>query len=430
MRRVCPASAAVAVVVAALSSVQPAAAGPRPDGAAQAGPFVVAEIRVQGNYRTTDDEVIRLAGIAVGDRLTDAEIQQAEQGLRASGAFASVEVRTRFRSLVDTDQIALVILLRETLVPQDVPLLVRPFDRAARQLMFLPILDYTEGYGFTYGGRVSLVDWLGRGERLSAPFTWGGTKRAALEVDRTFTGARVTRLGGTVSVSSRENPHFEIDDRRVELHARAERELVRGLTAGAEAGWADVAFGDRDDEFWRYGAQLAVDTRNDPAFPRDAIYARARWEAIDFRGSAETINRYELEGRGYVGLVGQSILSIRAWHERADRALPPYLKPLLGGGASLRGHRTGTFAGDKLAAASAELRVPLDSPLGTGRAGLTFFFDLGAVFDDGVSVRQARFRKGAGGGLFLSAPFVRLNLEIGHDLRGGARVHFSTGFGF
>jgi len=429
MRRACP-PAAAAFVVAALASAQPAAAGPRPDGAAQAATLVVAEVRVLGNYRTSDDEVIRLAGVAVGDRLTDAGIRQVEQRLRASGAFDSVEVRRRFRSLVETDEIALVILVRETLVPQDVPLLLKPFNRAARQLMFLPILDYAEGYGFTYGGRVSLVDWLGHGERISAPLTWGGTKRAAIEVDRTFTGARVTRLGGVVSVSSRENPHFEIDDRRIELQARAERELVRGLTAGAEAGWSDVTFGELDDTFSSYGAHLTVDTRADPAFPRDAIYARARWEATDFRGAADTINRYQLEGRGYVGLVGQSVLSIRARHERGDRALPPYLKSLLGGGASLRSHRAGTFAGDKLAAASAELRVPLDSPLGTGRAGLTVFFDLGAVFDDGVSVRKARFRQGAGGGLFLSAPFVHLNLEVGHNLRGGARVHFSTGFVF
>jgi len=37
---------------------------------------------------------------------------------------------------------------------------------------------------------------------------------------------------------------------------------------------------------------------------------------------------------------------------------------------------------------------------------------------------------GAGVGVFLMAPLVHLNLDLGSDLRGHARVHFSTGFTF
>ena len=419
------------VAAAALVAAAPVAAVARPANVAQAATFVVDEIRVQGNYRTADDEIVRLAGVAVGDRVTDEGIAQVQQRLRGSGVFAAVEVRKRFRSLVDADRVALVILVREKLVPQDVPLFLKPFNRAARQFMFLPVLDYTEGYGFTYGVRMSLVDWLGAGERLSAPFTWGGTKRAALEIDRTFTGGRVSRLSGGGSVSTRENPHFDLDDHRLEAWLRAEHELVRGLTAGGGVGWSDVEFGDLDDRFTSYTADLTVDTRSDPAFPRDAVYATAAWEAMDFRGSASTINRYRFEARGYVGLVGQTVLSLRALHEAADRPQPGYAQFLLGGGSTLRGHRTGAFAGDRLAAASIELRVPIDSPLRTGRAGFTFFYDAGAVYDVGTRLSDAVFQQGAGAGVFLSAPFVHLNLEVGKNLTGsGARVHFSTGFIF
>jgi len=419
-----------AAIAAALVASLPAAAAPRTLGAAQAPTVVVDEIRVQGNYRTTDEEVVRLAGVAVGDRLTEEGIQQVQQRLSASGAFADVEVRKRFRSLVDAERVALVILVRETLVPQDVPLLLKPFDRAARQFMFLPILDYTEGYGFTYGARVSLVDWMGGGERLSAPFTWGGTKRAALEIERAFTGDRISRVSGGGSVSTRENPHFELDDHRVEAWARADHELVRGLTAGGGVRWSDVEFGDLDDQFTSYTADLTVDTRSDPSFPRNAVYATAAWEAMDFQGGDPTINRYRFEARGYVGLVRQTVLSLRALHERADRAQPGYAQFLLGGGSSLRGHPTGAFAGDQLAAASIEFRAPLDSPLGRGKAGVTLFYDVGAVYDVGTRLGDTRFHQGAGAGVFLSAPFVHLNLAVGADLEGGARVHFSTGFIF
>lgn len=423
-----------AMVAAALAAGTPAAlavARPTPVQAVQAATLVVDEIRVQGNYRTTDEEVVRVAGVAVGDRLTDAGIADVQQRLRASGVFAAVEVRKRFRSLVDADRVALVILVREKLVPQDVPVFLKPFDRAARQFMFLPILDYTEGYGVTYGARVSLVDWMGAGERLSVPLTWGGTKRAALEIDRTFTGGRVSRLSGGGSISSRENPHFDLDDHRLEAWARAEHELVRGLTAGGGIRWTDVEFGDLDDRFTSYTADVTVDTRADPSFPRKAVYATAAWEAMDFRGSAPTINRYRFEARGYLGLVGQTVLSLRALHEAADRPQPEYAQFLLGGGSTLRGHRAGEFAGDRLAAASVELRIPMDSPLHRGSAGFTFFYDAGAVYDVGTSLGDAAFQQGAGAGVFLTAPFVHLNLDVAKNLTGsGARVHFSTGFIF
>ena len=52
--------------------------------------------------------------------------------------------------------------------------------------MFLPIVSYSEGYGFTYGARASFVDVLGEGGRVSVPLTWGGTRRAAVEIEKTF----------------------------------------------------------------------------------------------------------------------------------------------------------------------------------------------------------------------------------------------------
>ena len=45
--------------------------------------------------------------------------------------------------------------------------------------LWLPILGYADGYGFTYGARVSFIDALGDGSRISVPLTWGGERRAA-----------------------------------------------------------------------------------------------------------------------------------------------------------------------------------------------------------------------------------------------------------
>jgi outer membrane protein assembly factor BamA len=397
---------------------------------APAATVEVVEIRVHGNYRTPDADVIALTGVTIGDRLTDAQIADVGRRLRDSHQFDEVEVRKRFRSLTETDRAVLLILVRERVVPADVNPLVRPFKRAASQLMFLPVLDYTDGYGFTYGARVSLIDWLGAGERISVPLTWGGDKRAALEIDRTFTRDRISRIGGGGAIFTQTNPHYEIDDHRVEGWVRGEHEIVRHLAIGGRLDWADVTFGELGDHQTTYGVEMTFDTRAEPAFPRNAVFARAGWEALDLGSEPDPIYRYELEGRGFVGLVRQTVLSVRAQYLHADRPLPPWDQPLLGGASNLRGYKAGAFAGDNLAAASIELRLPLDSPLHTGRAGFVFFYDIGSVYAAGTRLRDADVHDGAGVGVFLVAPLVHLNLDVGSDLTGHWRVNFSTGFTF
>ena len=50
------------------------------------------------------------------------------------------------------------------------------------------------------------------------------------------------------------------------------------------------------------------------------------------------------------------------------------------------------------------------------------------AFDE--RVRTTRFSQGVGGGVFLGAAFVNLQLDLAHDLRGGARLHFATSVSF
>jgi outer membrane protein assembly factor BamA len=115
------------------------------------------------------------------------------------------------------------------------------------------------------------------------------------------------------------------------------------------------------------------------------------------------VDRLSLEGRGYVGLFRQNVLVLRALRDAADTPLPPYLKPMLGGMANLRGFKAGTAIGDMLVAASAELRVPLTSPLSFGKIGVSAFVDAGTAYDKRLvsrirpSQRHRRERVGFGG---------------------------------
>jgi hypothetical protein len=399
---------------------------------------VVSDIRVHGNAWLRDDEVVRLAGVAVGQTLASDSLQQIQQRLERSGYFETVEILKRYRSLEVGGPVSLVLVVHErpgqTSETAGAGPSASPWKRLKSQLMFLPIVDYHDGYGLTYGGRVSTVDLFGAGERVSTPFTWGGTRRAAVEVERTFKRGPLTRVQTTFGIAQRENPRFEIDDRRVSWTARAERSVAGIVRAGVDASRSRVDFATLDDRLWTIGADVALDTRGDPAFPRNAVLVGTSWTALHVSpggGVSERINRYTTDARGYLGVIRQVVLAGRVQYSTADRTLPPYERLLLGGGSNLRGFPAGTYDGDRLLATSAELRVPITSVLNGAKLGVLAFVDAGKTFDVGERAADAVWHRGAGGGVFLIATIVRLNLDVAHGLKDGkTRVHLGMGFTF
>jgi hemolysin activation/secretion protein len=211
--------------------------------------------------------------------------------------------------------------------------------------------------------------------------------------------------------------------------ARAERDIVSGLRAGASLASEHVSFMGADDRFVQRGADLTLDTRSDPMLARNAVYARAAWDRFTFR-DRDSVDRTELEARGYLGLVGQSVLVGRALRSSASDALPSYLQPMLGGMANLRGFRAGSAVGDTLAGGSLELRLPLTSPLSVGKIGLSAFVDAATIYDRGGRLAEERFERGVGGGVWFSAAFLRLNLAVARGIGGSTRAHFGTSVTF
>jgi outer membrane protein assembly factor BamA len=440
MRRLSPVLVAVLLAMAAASAAGQTA-GERvavdlrtaqQAEAAQAAPEVLAEVRVHGNYATPDAEVLRLAGLTIGQPIDAGAIEAATRRLKESGRFEEVEIRKRYRSLEPGSDVALVIVVREHPIPEKAmegPAIARPFRRLWASQMVLPILSYTDGYGFTYGARLSFVDLVGRGSRISVPLSWGGTRRAAVEITRPLFAGPFDELSGGVSVSGRTNPFYELDENREDAWIGASRRLTDHLRAGGRFGVGHVRFGEIDEDVVGYGANATFDTRRDPVFPRNAVFASAGWERLQPSRSA-SVNRFEADVRGYRGLVGQSVLSVRVQYEGADGPQPLYARYLLGGASSLRGYRAGSFSGDNLLGATAELRVPLNSPMSFARIGVTLFADTGTVWDSGARLSDARFRTGGGAGVFLLASLFQVNLDVGFREGGGARMHFTTGLQF
>ena len=399
---------------------------------AQAADTIV-DIRVHGNQIATDAEVIALSGLKAGDPFGPTTVADVTKRLETSKRFDRVTVLQRFASIEDPTRILIVIVVDEG--PVRVELGAKAGDPVVvvkrgfvRDLMYLPVLDWEDGYGLTYGVTVAKPGVTAPSGRLSFPLTWGGTRQAGVAFDRPVTRGPLTRaeLGGVVQQQT--NPAFQMDDARRRVWARGERAMGH-WRAGATATWQHVAFGMTTDDVRSAGADLTFDTRVDPILPRNAVFATTAVEHLRF-ASGGAVNRVHVESRGYIGLVGQATLAVRGLFEDANRGLPPYLESMLGGWSNLRGFSAGSFVGDTLVAGSVELRLPLTSALDVGKLGVSVFVDEGTTYLKAQRLSNAAWHTGTGGSVWLAATIVQLAVSVARSNGGGVRVNVGGGVTF
>jgi len=404
---------------------------------------VVAGIQVQGNTATPDEEVRHLADVRVGMPIDDATIEAVAARLRAAKRFERVEVLKRFASIADPSQIMLVIIVDEgpvkIVMTGDPDQPTRVVRRRFPNMLIYPVLGREDGHGVTYGARLTLPDpqWMGKRSRITFPLTWGGTKRAAIDLEKRMERGPFSRLTAGGSISRRANLAFQQDDDRARVFVHGEREVSRALRLAGTGGWQRASFEGVADQFAQVGGDVVFDTRVDPVLARNAVYARAGWEHLRFGdgplaqpiepgrygGYQGSANRTELDGRGYLGVVGQAVVAGRVLRVDSDRPLPPYLQPELGGLGNLRGFRAESFVGDTLVAMSAEVILPLTSPIRLGKIGVSAFVDRGTVYNKGERFADQTLRDGYGGSVWFAAAFLRLNIAVAHGRGASTRVH-------
>jgi outer membrane protein assembly factor BamA len=404
---------------------------------------VIAGVLVHANQVVSTGEILTIAGVKAGDPFTDKTIAEVTARLKASGKFESVEVRKRYASIDDMSQITLVILASEGSVRIDLPQVpggeVRVVNRTVwRNLMFMPILDGEDGYGFTYGVRVAYPQPIGTHSRLSFPLTWGGTRRAGVELDRTFKSGAISRMEFGGAIQNKRNPAYDIRDGRHRVWARAEK-VMGTVRLGSTGGYQRVSFAEVIDHFTTISFDATFDTRLDPVLPRNAVYVNASIEHVMFGdtsttlppGGGTSLNRMRLDARGYVGLYGQQVLVARVLAEDVDRPAPLYLRSLLGGWSNLRGFEAGFRTGDSLVATSLEWRMPITSPLSSfGKMGVSVFVDWGTAYDHGQQLRDQKWDQGAGGAVWLTMTAFRMSVGVAHGKGSGTRVNFGGGLTF
>ena len=437
--RACRLCAIVRVVLASAAVAQVATMPPAVSVAQErTARETVAEIRVHGNLSLSDAEVIALAGVELGDPATRGLTETVRERLEASGRFETIDVRRLYRSLTATDEVALVIVVRERPGARWSNPVARALAGMGRRLMVAPIVDHREGYGVAYGALTSVLDPFGPGSRLSVPATWGGHKRIGLEMEAPVPGRVVDRLRAGGWRGRQRHPYFDVDDDRTGFEVAVERGLLGGFRVNGAAAWEDVRFATRSERLFRSAVYLDYgDYRETPATARrNTVVVRAGIERFATVGDRATVLRPRLDARAYASAGGQAILAARLFFEGASAPLPPYERALLGGSpaarGTLRGWPAGAAVGDRIAAASIELRLPITSLLSEAQVGLRFFADTAAVYDAESSVRQASFLEGAGVGVFVMPPGFGfpVSIDVAHDFAGRVRMHASAGFGF
>ena len=152
--------------------------------------------------------MLRLAEVEVGAAFEADTAAIIEKRLRATGKFregrGAEAVRVDCRS-VDS---FVVIVVDEGDVKiewdQDSGAAPRTVRRRGPGVMFLPVLDVQDGYGWTYGVRFAVPNVAGSRSRVAFPLTWGGDKRAAVQFEKDFdTGPLDCVTGGLSRLPAR-----------------------------------------------------------------------------------------------------------------------------------------------------------------------------------------------------------------------------------
>jgi outer membrane protein assembly factor BamA len=419
---------------------------------------VVSAIQVHGNTLTSTDDIIRAAGLAVGDRVSEKVLADAEARLRAAITFDSAEVLKRFASISDPTQVLVLIQVDEGPVRVEMPDIDVPIPnvpglptarptvvrRSRLNVMFVPILSAEDGYGFTYGAQFAFAGHHTHRRRVVLPASWGGDKRIGAEYQQEFSQRLAPRLRTGAFIQRRTHPFFALrqssgrperesrgDENadRTRVWGRTEWSLLRDVRAGAEIAWQSSSLAGQEVDARSIGADVIVDTRVDPLMPHNAILVRSAIERLHF-SSTSTAVKTAIDANGYVGVYRGTVLALRAVREDFSKSAPAFYKSMLGGSSNLRGFQAGHNIGDTLVAGSAELRIPTTSPLRMARFGISIFMDAGTTYDKGQRFSDQKLQKGVGAGLWATAPLFRFSVAVACGIGSGMRTHIGAGLTF
>lgn len=376
----------------------------------------VTGILVHGNYRTPETEIISLSGLSVGSEVSDADLAAARERLVRSGKFDEVSIEKRYRTLDASGPVFLLIRVKEG---EPLP------DR----FLYSPIVSYSDEDGFTAGVTIAAIDLFGWGERLVMPVSFFGVEQVGATLRFEDVGGVIGMLDFSIQRRKWTNPHYDIEDDRISAGVQA---IQRYGWFRMSGGWLyeDVTFGALEEKLHHANFQFALDTRQSRYDSYDAVYASAGIERSWSDLLDDSFDRYNFDLRAYKQVFGRTVLAGWVRSEHASDPLPAFMRPVIGGARTLRGHETDAYSGDNLFLATVELRVPLTPVAALYKGGIFGFYDWGAVWDDGTAFDDAVMHEGVGIGAWFIVSGIGANLSVANNRDGEWRVHFGSGLKF
>ena len=313
----------------------------------------------------------------------------------------------------------MVIVLVDDAVINGVDLMPGPLKHMRSLGMWLPIIEYADGYGFTYGARISFVDTLGPRSRISVPLTWEANAAPHFEPDRAFdSGPSAGSRVASRSAAARTRDYL-VADTRQDARIRAERALTTWLRVGGRGSRMSSSAAQANDT-----SRLDSTSSSIREWIRHTRATRSTWSRASssyVSSGARCSVRSSTEFRGYLGLIGPSVLAVRATSIRATDPLPQCEQALLGqhDGAQLRARlscRRQPGGGFRRSAVAHHLAAQHRT------AGAQGFVDAGTVYASGAKLAIQRFDRGIGAGVFFTATILRAGLDVAWPEKGTRRT--------
>lgn len=322
----------------------------------------------------------------------------------------------------------------------------------------LPLVSYSSGSGFLYGGRFEAgtggespgaFSLMAYGTTRGGQFESFGARLPAGGNSWYFTGSHDQRLGRDFygwGNSGDPDSSLEYDRERDvialgrtqafgPLEVRLGAEVRHSSAYGFEEGdlWSGLPCLVASSE-WTAGPSVEVSSSSCPIPVWEDLRARFDWQG----GGGADYWRAGLERVAYLPIRGGTLLALRydiAYHHGADATPLPFL-PFLGPDQLLRGYADDRFSGPWISVVNIELRRPLfdlavdpatGQPLAT--VGAALFGDAGQASESLDGMRWDRWHPDAGLGFSLTVNGIAVRLDLTALSPEGFHIGMSLGSG-
>lgn len=405
--------------------------------------LVIRSIRIEGNNATQPYVILREMSLHVGDTLSQASLVRDRDRVYNLGLFNKVSIS--HRDSAAASDLVVTVVERWYIFP-------------------FPVLDLRTRSANTlsYGLGVMHQNFLGRDEKISASFSSGYDRSAAL----TYQNPRLTGDGDiflrTVfqyrdshSLDNNSDVVFEQINRMASVSVGKRFGYFQTLiwTAGYQT-WQlpDTTLGrtvspDGTDRFIELGLHYTFDARNVREYPTDGWYLDVT-ATNDGVGSESTVKTFKFASdlRWYAMMGHDITLACRSFGTyMAGGPVPMYHRLFLSNRLGVRGYNQRDYTGEDVVGGSAEVRLPIIEPrfitfnflniyqFNTTRFGIyaAFFTDVGKIWFRSNEFEEVPWLASAGAGLHFLLPYsLILRTEISVNAIGQLRVAANGGVPF